>query len=74
MSNNCIPVFAIDEGVQNQQPNIDAKSVYLTKPAVLGNNVKNLVTLIPDEAHHGKGESKEARFIDHSHSCPERPS
>ena len=66
MSNNCIPVFAIDESVQNQQPNIDAKSVYLTKTAVLGNNVKNLVILIPDEAHHGNGEPKEARFIDQS--------
>ena len=66
MSNNPIPVFAIDESVQNQQPNIDAKSVYLTKTAVLGNNVKNLVILIPDEAHHGNGEPKEARFIDQS--------
>ena len=66
MSNNCIPVFAIDESVQNQQPNIDAKSIYLTKTAVLGNNVKNLVILIPDEAHHGNGEPKEARFIDQS--------
>ena len=67
MSNNCIPVFAIDESVQNQQPNIDAKSIYLTKTAVLGNNVKNLVILIPDEvSHHGNGEPKEARFIDQS--------
>jgi plastocyanin len=66
MSNNPIPVFAIDESVQNQQPNIDAKSVYLTKTAVLGNNVKNLIILIPDEAHHGNGEPKEARFIDQS--------
>ena len=66
VSNNRIPVFAIDESVQNQQPNIDAKNIYLTKTAVLGNNVKNLVILIPDEAHHGNGEPKEARFIDQS--------
>jgi hypothetical protein len=66
VSNNRIPVFAIDESVQNQQPNIDAKNIHLTKTAVLGNNVKNLIILIPDEAHHGNGEPKEARFIDQS--------
>ncbi len=63
-----IAIFAIDESVQNQQPNIDAKSVYLTKTAVLGNSVKNLVILILDEAHHGNGEPKEAMFIDHSNA------
>ena len=41
-------------------------SIFFTKTAVLGNNVKNLVILIPDEAHHGNGEPKEARFIDQS--------
>ena len=61
-----IAVFAITESVQNHQPNIDAKSVYLTKTKVLGNSVKNLVILVPDEAHHGNGEPKEARFIDQS--------
>jgi hypothetical protein len=63
-----IAVFAIDESVQNQQPNIDAKSVYPTKTAVLGNSVKNLVILISDEAHHGNGEPEEARFIDQSNA------
>ena len=29
----------------------------------MGNNVKNLIILIPDEAHHGNGEPKENRFI-----------
>ena len=42
---------------------MDAKSIFDTKTAVLGNNVKNLVILIPDEAHHGNGEPKENRFM-----------
>ena len=48
---------------QQLQPNMDAKSIFDTKTAVLGNNVKNFVILIPDEAHHGNGEAKENRFI-----------
>ena len=51
---------------QQLQPSINAKSIFETKTAVLGNNVKNLIVLIPDEAHHGNGEPKEARFIDQS--------
>ena len=63
-----IAVFPIDESVQNQQPNIDSKSVYLARTPVLGNNVKNHVILIPDEDHHGNGAPKEARFIDQSNA------
>lgn len=51
---------------QNLQPNIDARSIFETKTAILGNNVKNLIILIPDEAHHGNGEAKENRFINQS--------
>jgi hypothetical protein len=29
----------------------------------LGNNVKHLVIVIPNEGHHGPGEEDEARFI-----------
>lgn len=47
-------------------PNIDAKHIFDTKTAVLGNDVKNLIILIPDEAHHGNGEAKENRFIEQS--------
>lgn len=47
-------------------PNMDAKHVFDTKTAVLGNDVKNLIILIPDEAHHGNGEAKENRFIEQS--------
>ena len=47
-------------------PNIDAKHIFDTKTAVLGNDVKNLIIIIPDEAHHGNGEAKENRFIEQS--------
>jgi hypothetical protein len=54
-------------GSQTQEaPNIDAKHIFDTKTAVLGNDVKNLIILIPDEAHHGNGEAKENRFIEQS--------
>ena len=36
----------------------------------LGNNVKNLVLLIPNESHHAAGEDNEARFLD-QHFVPE---
>jgi hypothetical protein len=54
----------VGENGQNQQqqqllqPSINAKSIFETKTAVLGNNVKNLIVLIPDEAHHGNGEAR----------------
>ena len=37
--------------VEAQSPGIDASSVYETKSMDLGNNVKNLVILIPNEGH-----------------------
>jgi plastocyanin len=37
--------------VEAQNPDIDASNVYDTKSMSLGNNVKNLVVLIPNEAH-----------------------
>lgn len=36
---------------QQQQPNIDASALFDSHTMVLGNNVKNLVILIPNEAH-----------------------
>ncbi|MEJ7642679.1 MAG: hypothetical protein WKF36_10895 [Candidatus Nitrosocosmicus sp.] len=46
------------------QPNIDATDLFNTKTMVLGNNVKNLVILIPNEGHHAAGEDSEARFLE----------
>jgi plastocyanin len=45
------------------QTNLDATSVYDSGHMVLGDNVKHLVILIPNEGHHGPGEEDEARFI-----------
>jgi hypothetical protein len=49
--------------VANNQPNINATSVYDTGHMVLPDNVKHLVIVIPNEGHHGPGEDNEARFI-----------
>jgi plastocyanin len=45
------------------QPNFNATSVYDSGRMILGDNVKHLVILIPNEGHHGPGEEDEARFI-----------
>jgi hypothetical protein len=45
------------------QPNLNATSVYDSGQMVLGNKVKHLVIVIPNEGHHGPGEEDEARFI-----------
>lgn len=52
------------------QPNISAENIFNTKTMTLGNNVKNLVILIPNEGHHAAGEDNEARFLD-QHFVPE---
>ena len=46
------------------QSDLDAASVYDSGQMKLGNNVKHLVIVIPNEGHHGPGEADEARFID----------
>jgi plastocyanin len=51
-------------GAGSSQPNINAQSLFTTQTMTLGNNVKNLVILIPDEGHHGPGEADEARFLE----------
>ena len=53
-----------NSGSGNNQPNINAQSLFNTKTMVMGNNVKNLVILIPDEGHHGPNEVDEARFLE----------
>jgi plastocyanin len=52
------------------QPNINAENMFNTKTMTLGNNVKTLVILIPNEGHHAAGEDNEARFLD-QHFVPE---
>jgi plastocyanin len=48
---------------ENNQPNINATSVFDTGQMILGDNIIHLVILIPDEGHHGPGEEDEARYI-----------
>jgi plastocyanin len=45
------PAFASTQGNNNQQLNINATSLYETRTMTLGHNVKNLLILIPNEAH-----------------------
>src|ERR1051325_1449122 len=47
---NVALVFAVSEQ-QKQQPNIEASNIYQTQTMVTGKNIKNLVILIPNEAH-----------------------
>ena len=51
-------------GGADVQPNVNAESIFNTKTMTLGNNIKNLVILIPNEGHHAAGEDSEARFLD----------
>jgi predicted transcriptional regulator len=45
---------------QQQQPNINATSLFQTGRMVLGDNVKNLLILIPNEGHHEPNEEEES--------------
>jgi len=54
----------------DNQPNINAETIFNTKTMTLGNNVKTLVILIPDEGHHAAGEDGESRFLD-QHFVPD---
>jgi plastocyanin len=52
--------------IAQEETNINATSLYDSGQMVLGNNIKHLVILIPNEGHHGPGEEDEARFIPQS--------
>jgi plastocyanin len=45
------------------QTDLDAANVHESGQMMVGNNVKDLVIVIPNEGHHGPGEEDEARFI-----------
>ena len=54
-----IPIFAtLENGTIDEQPNINASTIYDTHSMVLGTNVKNLVILIPNEAHESTNQPK----------------
>ena len=54
-------VFATSKQVEQEQPDITASYVYNTHTMVLGNNVRNLVILIPNEAHESMSQPKRER-------------
>jgi plastocyanin len=56
-------IFTNDYAVSAQIPNVDASNIYETQKMVLGNNIKNLVILLPDEAHESPALPEEQRFI-----------
>jgi plastocyanin len=60
---NVASVYAVSE----QQPNIKASDVYQTQTMVLGNNIKNLVILIPNEAHEDTSQIKETRLLNQTY-------
>lgn len=47
----------------NFEPNTSASNVYNNKSMVLGSNIKNLVILVPNEAHEPPGLPKELRVV-----------
>src|SRR5918912_3499742 len=51
----------------NAQPNINAANLVNTKTMVLPNTVKNLVILVPDEAHHSPTALPAKRFINQTY-------
>ena len=49
---------------QQRQPDIHASNIYQTQTMVLGKNIKNLIIVIPDEAHeHPNATPKELRIV-----------
>ncbi len=63
-SSNAVFAQVPGSGIGNNQPNINAENLFNTRTMVLGNNVENLVILIPNEGHHGPNEESEARFLE----------
>ena len=58
---------------QLQQPNINASYVFDTHRIVLGNNVKNLVILIPNEAHESTNQPRDQYHLQTNHIFLRRP-
>ena len=59
----CCQLFRTGLAFAQTQPNLNATSVYDSGQMILGNNVKHLIVVIPNEGHHGPGEEDESRFI-----------
>jgi plastocyanin len=68
-----IPYDAVAQGQsqlqrqEQQQPNIKASYIHQTQKMVVGNNIKNLVILIPNEAHEDTSQIKETRLLNQTY-------
>ena len=51
-------MFIVSYAQNTTSPNIDATSLYNDKSMILGNNVKNFVIIVPDEAHESLNQPK----------------
>jgi len=51
-------MFIISYAQNTTSPNIDATTLYNDKTMILGNNVKNFVIILPDEAHESLNQPK----------------
>jgi plastocyanin len=56
-------VYSLNAATAQNEPSINATSLFDSGQMILPNNVKHLVILIPNEGHHGPGEEDESRFI-----------
>ena len=52
---------------QSQPPSIKASDIYRTQTMVTGKNIKNLVILIPNEAHEDTRQVKETRLLNQTY-------
>jgi plastocyanin len=52
--------------IKSMPTDMNATNIYKNHSMVLGPNIKNLIILIPNEAHHGPNEEEESRIIDQS--------
>jgi plastocyanin len=57
------PTGSQQQQKQQNQPNINAADIYQTRTMTLGNNIKNLVILIPNEGHEDPTQPKELRIV-----------
>jgi plastocyanin len=56
-------VYSLNAASAQNEPSINATSLFDSGQLILPSNVKHVVILIPNEGHHGPGEEDESRFI-----------
>jgi plastocyanin len=54
----CFATSANAQAANNNSPHVDAKTIFEQKSAVLGNDIRHFVVLIPNEAHESLNQPK----------------